>query len=162
MSEFKVGLLAITAMASVVYMSFWITANQSGFGNYVPYRTVVKDASGIFPKTPIKVAGINAGRIKSIALEGNEAHIDFEILERIHIPEDSRLRIKTVGFLGDKYLEIVVGTSNSRLLPSSAIPASEGGGMNGLVNDASEILKDVKVVVRDLRKSLSPSIRMSM
>ena len=69
MNEFKVGILAIATIIAVVFMSFKITSNQSGFGQYVTFRTIVKDASGIFPKTPIKVAGISAGRITSIELQ---------------------------------------------------------------------------------------------
>ena len=53
MSELKVGILALLTMASIVYMSLKITSFQSGFGEYINYRTILKDASGIFPKTPI-------------------------------------------------------------------------------------------------------------
>ena len=106
MSELKVGLLALSAMISVVFMSLKITSNQSGFGDYTTYRTIIKDASGIFPKTPIKVAGINAGRIKQIELQDNSALITFEVLNRVKITTGSKLRMKSVGFLGDKYLEM--------------------------------------------------------
>ena len=109
MNEFKVGLLALASLISIAYMSLKITSNQSGFGNYNGYRTIVKDATGIFPKTPIKVAGINAGRIKGIELSGNSALITFEILTEVKITKDSKLRIKSMGFLGDKYIDIVIG-----------------------------------------------------
>ena len=46
MDAFKVGLMAIATLMAVVYMSIKITSNQSGFGDYVSYRTIVKDASG--------------------------------------------------------------------------------------------------------------------
>ena len=98
MNEFKVGLMALASMIAVVVMSLVVTSNQSGFGEYVPYKTIVKNASGIFPKTPIKVAGINAGRIKSIELQGNEALISFEVLERVKITENSVLKIKEGQF----------------------------------------------------------------
>lgn len=107
-------------------MSFRVTSNQSGFGDYIAYRTIVRDASGIFPKTPIKVAGINAGRIKKIELLENNALITFEVLDDVKITKNSRLRIKTVGFLGDKYLEIVIGESDERLGHMGFIPAEEG------------------------------------
>ena len=83
MNPLKVGLLTLAAMAAVVVMSLKITQNQSGFGNHVEYRTILDDASGIFEKTPIKVAGINAGRIKKIQLGGNKAMLIFEILEKM-------------------------------------------------------------------------------
>ena len=156
MNEIKVGLLALATMATVVYMSIKVTSNQSGFGNYIAYRTIVRDASGIFPKTPIKVAGINAGRIKKIELADNNALITFEVLERVMISKNSKLRIKTVGFLGDKYLEIYVGDSTERLPQMSFITAEEAGGMENLVKDAGEVLKDVKVVVRSIKDTLAP------
>ena len=111
MNEFKVGLLAVASLISIAYMSLKVTSNQSGFGDYTKYRTIIKDATGIFPKTPIRVAGINAGRISDIELAGNSALIRFEIRTKVRIPEDSFLRIKSVGFLGDKYIDIAIGNS---------------------------------------------------
>ncbi len=157
MNEFKVGLMALVAMASVVYMSFKVTSNQSGFGEYVTYRSIIRDASGIFPKTPIKVAGINAGRIKNIELEGNNALITYEVLTKIKVPKDSYLRIKSVGFLGDKYLEIYVGKGDKLIDNMGFIKAEEGGGVEALVKDAADVMKDVKVIVGSLKESLAPT-----
>lgn len=156
MNELKVGLLALATMAAVVVMSIKITSNQSGFGDYITYRTIIKDASGIFPKTPIRVAGINAGRIKEIALADNNAIITFEVLERVIVTKDSKLKIKTVGFLGDKYLEITMGKDTERLAANGFIPAHEGGGIEDLVKDASTVLKDVKAIVGSLKDSFTP------
>ena len=156
MNEFKVGLLALATMVAVVVMSLKITSNQSGFGQYVTYRTIVKDASGIFPKTPIKVAGINAGRIESIELQGNTALITFEILKQIQVTKNSKLRIKSVGFLGDKYLEIYVGDSQEMLRKYDFIDSEEAAGIENLVKDSSEVLADVKKIVRSLKDSVAP------
>ncbi len=156
MNEFKVGLLAIATIVAIVFMSFKITSNQSGFGQYVTYRTIIKDASGIFPKTPIKIAGISAGRIVSIELQGNTALITFEILKQIQITKNSKLRIKSVGFLGDKYLEIHVGDSPEMLAKLDFIDSEEAAGMETLIKDASEILVDVKAVVKSLKESIAP------
>lgn len=161
MNEFKIGLMAIATMSMVVYMSLKITSNQSGFGEYVTYRTIVSDASGIFPKTPIKIAGINAGRIKKIELQGNQALITFEVLEDVKIVKDSKLKIKTVGFLGDKYLEISVGQSAERLSQNGFIISHEGAGVEKLVKDASDVLKDVKVMMKTLKESISPEGQVS-
>lgn len=157
MNEFKVGLLAIATMVAIVFMSLKITSNQSGFGQYVTYRTIVKDASGIFPKTPIKVAGINAGRIISIELQGNAALITFEILRTIEVTKNSKLRIKSVGFLGDKYLEIYIGDSKEMLAKFDFIDSEEAAGIENLVKDTSEVLQDVKVIVKSLKESIAPT-----
>ena len=161
MNEFKVGLLAIATIVAVAFMSFKITSGQSGFGQYVTYRTIVKDASGIFPKTPIKVAGIAAGRINSIELQGNTALITFEILKQIQVTKNSKLRIKSVGFLGDKYIEIFIGDSPELLKKFDFIDSEEAAGIETLVKDTSEILLDVKQIVRSLKDSIAPEGQIS-
>lgn len=157
MNNFNVGIMAIATMVMVAYMSLKVTSNQSGFGEYISYRTIVRDASGIFPKTSIKVAGINAGRIKKIELQQNTALITFEVLKKVRISSDSKLRIKTVGFLGDKYLEIFIGKDAERLSENALITSEEGGGVEGLVRDASDVLTDVKIIVNSLKDSLAPT-----
>jgi phospholipid/cholesterol/gamma-HCH transport system substrate-binding protein len=156
MNEFKVGLLTLLTLGAVVFMSLKVTTNQSGFGDYVRYRTVIQDASGIFPKTPIRIAGITAGRIVRIELRDNAALITFEVLEHILVPEDSRIKIKTVGFLGDKYIEIVTGKSTKRLDEMAYLVADEGGGMEDLLGDASIIMKDVQVLMSTFRETFAP------
>lgn len=157
MNEFKVGLMALATMISVVVLSLKITSNQSGFGSYVTYKTIVRDASGIFPKTPIKVAGISAGRIKAIELKGNNAHITFEVLSDVTVTKDTMLRIRSVGFLGDKYLELFIGQQKDLLPSNSYIESDEGGGVEGLVREANEVMKDVKTIISSVKDSVAPA-----
>lgn len=149
--------MAILTLASVVYMSLKVTSNQSGFGEYVSYKTMTDDASGIFPKTPIKIAGINAGRIKSIELYGNKALIKFEVLKKVKITKGSKLRIKTVGFLGDKYLEISINRESLDILnENSEVESYDGGGITKLTKDAGEALNDLKLIIKSLKGSIAP------
>jgi len=161
LSNLKVGILTLLSIVAVVYMALMVTSNQSGFGEYITYRTIINDATGIFPKTPIKVAGINAGRIKKIDLIGTQALVTFEVLKRIQISSTSVLRIKSVGFLGDKYLDIYLGEVEgaTRLAESELIPSETGGGLEDLTKDASVILKDLKAVMRSVKESLAPEER---
>jgi phospholipid/cholesterol/gamma-HCH transport system substrate-binding protein len=155
LNELKVGLLTLAAIASLVVVSLKITANKSGFGEYVEYRTIINDASGIYENASIKVAGITAGRIKKIDLSGSQALISFEVLKQIKVTRFSILRIKTVGFLGDKYLDIYLGNPDAPPLKAGSMIAAEAGaGFEELGKDASEILKDVKEIARSVRESL--------
>ncbi len=155
MTELKVGLLTLLALASVVFMSVKVTSNQSGFGEYVTYKTTLEDATGIAERTSIKVAGITSGRIKSIRLDGNKALLTFEILEDVKITPNSKLRIKSVGFLGDKYLDIDVGEPHPQRLPEDAMVASEAaGGFDQLGKDAGAMMREIREVVVLVKESL--------
>lgn len=155
MNPLKVGLLTLAAMLSVVVMSLKITSNQSGFGDHVQYKTILKDASGILEKTPIKVAGINAGKIKSIELDGSQALITFEILEKIVVTPNAKLKIKSVGLLGDKYIDMDLGTGGTERLKEGSLLVAEGGeGFDTLAKDASAVLKEVKEIALTIKESL--------
>jgi phospholipid/cholesterol/gamma-HCH transport system substrate-binding protein len=155
LNPLKVGLLTLAAMASVVVMSLKITQNQSGFGKHVEYKTILKDASGILEKTPIKVAGINAGRIKTIELAGSEALLTFEILEKIKVTDTAKLKIKSVGLLGDKYIDMDLGSGGEDRLKAGSFLATEGGdGFDALAKDASEVLKEVKEIAQTIKDAL--------
>lgn len=155
MNEFKVGLLTLAAISSIVFMSIKITANKAGFGDYHEYQTVLEDASGIFERSQIKVAGINAGRIKKIKLDGTKALIVFEMLEEVKLTKNSKLKVKSVGFLGDKYIDIELGDQNADRLPAgSMIESSSGGGFDGLTKDAGDLIAEIKEVAVLVKQSL--------
>ena len=155
MSELKVGMLALFALASVVFMSLKITSNQAGFGKYTEYQTVLDDATGIVEKTPIKVAGINAGRIKRIRLQGNKALVEFEMKEDIKMTPNSRLNVKSVGFLGDKYLDINLGEPTpQRLEEGSLVPSEVAGGLDTIGKDAGAMIREIKEVAILIKESL--------
>lgn len=142
-------------MASIVVMSLKITQNQSGFGKHIRYQTILADASGIFEKTPIKVAGINAGKINKIELQGNKALITFEILEQIKITPSAKMKIKSVGLLGDKFIDMDLGDQQGERLPEGSTLTTEGGeGFDTLAKDASAVLKDVKEIAGTIKESL--------
>lgn len=155
LNPLKVGLLTLAAMASVVVMSLKITQNQSGFGKHIEYKTILEDASGIFEKTPIKVAGINAGRIKSIQLEGNKALLTFEITDKVKITPDAKMKIKSVGLLGDKFIDMDVGTQQGeRLAEGSMVPTAGGEGLDNLAKDAGAVLREVKEIAGTIKEAL--------
>lgn len=155
MNPLKVGLLTLAALASIVVMSLKITSNQSGFGKHIQYKTVLKDASGILEKTPIKVAGINAGRIKTIELDGSQALLTFEILEQIPVTGSAKLKIKSVGLLGDKFIDMDLGDQAGQRLPEGSLVTTEGGeGLDNVMKDAGEVLKEVKDIAKTIKEGL--------
>ena len=156
MREMKVGLLAAAAIAGVVYMSLKITSNQSGFGEHVTYRAIGRNAAGIFPKTPVRVAGINAGRVLKVELSGSSALITFEVLEKVPLTVNSRLRVQKVGLLGDRHLEIDLGAPGARPEPLSLMPVDEDEELEGLIRHSTEALRDVRMVTKALREIVAP------
>ena len=73
----------------------------------IQYYTLLEDASGILTKTHVKTNGVNIGSVSAITLTENSTRIDIDIEENITIPTGSTAVVRSVGFLGDKFIEIV-------------------------------------------------------
>ncbi len=155
MKEFWVGVFALLGIGSLVAITVQITANRSGMGKHYLYKTIVEDASGLYERASIKVAGINAGSIKAIKLNGNQAEIIFDVTDRIKITKNTVLNIKSVGFLGDKFLDIYLGDPSApRLAQNAHVKSFTGGGMEDLTKDATVVMSDVKQITKLVRESM--------
>lgn len=157
MTEVKVGFLTIIAIIAIMIISFKVTSRRSAFEGSLRYTTILKDATGVFEKSPIKIAGVNAGRIDKIQLFEDRALITFHVRSSIKVTRGSTLQLKTVGFLGDKYIDIVLGVDSSERLPEdSFIPSVERYGIGAITNSLSDILGDLKVIVKNIKVSTQP------
>jgi phospholipid/cholesterol/gamma-HCH transport system substrate-binding protein len=155
LNELKVGLLALAAIVSLGIVSLKITANQSGFGSYREYKSELDDATGIYPKTSIKVAGINSGKVRSVELVNGKAILTFEVLEKIKVTQGTELYVKSVGFLGDIYLDLKLGPANlASLAEGSNIKVVQAGGLANAANQATEMIGEIKGILVLIKESL--------
>ncbi len=108
-TELKVGILLLTGIIILFYMSFRIGKygffQEQGYELFVTFR----NASGLDVKTPVQIAGVAVGRIKEIVLDSYKARVTITIKKDVKIPSDSRVAVKSQGVLGDKFIEIIPG-----------------------------------------------------
>lgn len=77
------------------------------------------------------------------------------MLDKIKLTKNSVLKIKSVGFLGDKFLDVNLGDQNAERLAEGAMVPSKGGeGFEELAKDASEVMKEVKEIAQTVKESL--------
>jgi phospholipid/cholesterol/gamma-HCH transport system substrate-binding protein len=108
------------ALVSLAALAFAILSLSTRSGVFQPrYRLVAyfDNVQGLISGAPVWLAGRPVGRVESVTFgmrpEGRPAlqvilHIDREVQERIR--SDSAATIGTIGLLGDRYVEISIGT----------------------------------------------------
>ena len=107
-AETLVGLLIISGVGLVIYSAIRVTGLKDfkGEGNII--HAYFDDVAGLSPQTAVRIAGIKVGRIESISLDGNRAKVSMLIFSGYQIPVDSNAIIKSLGLLGDKYVETIL------------------------------------------------------
>jgi len=119
--ELKVGILVLIGIVILFYMSFRI--GKFGVFREAGYDVIVSfdNASGLDPKSPVQIAGVQVGKVRKIKLDGYKAMATLVIKESVNIPVDSKVAIKSQGVLGDKYIEIIPGIEKKFLAQGERI-----------------------------------------
>ena len=147
-SEMLVGILVLIGIIMLFYMSFRI-GRFGAFGRQGYEITVaLSNANGLDAKSPVQIAGIEVGRIKTIKLDGYKANVALLIRKGIKIPADSKVSVKTQGTLGDKYVEIIPGTAQTYLAAGDRITDVTTAA------DLDEIFTQVSVIAKSFGETI--------
>lgn len=112
----KVGLLLLVAVALGMAAIFTVGERRNLFSAKNDYVIRFDTVSGLQPGSNVQLDGVGVGSIAAIDLSEDvrqnqiELHIRVEARFAARIREDSMARIRTLGLLGDKYIEISSGS----------------------------------------------------
>lgn len=124
--ELKVGLFVVTAIMCLVVFIFSIS-DFSVFRKGLIYSVSFHFANGLKKNAPVRVAGVDAGHVRDITVaydvfsRKTNVLIDVWLDGEMRLPDDSRFFINQLGILGEKYLEIMPGTSSVLLAPGMKV-----------------------------------------
>jgi phospholipid/cholesterol/gamma-HCH transport system substrate-binding protein len=155
-TEAKVGIFVLIGLIILTYMT--LTIGPYRFWKVAGYtiKARFKSVAGVDLKAPVKIAGVEVGKVEDIRLSDNMAKLILRINEGVRIPEDSEAVVRTVGLMGEKYIEIVPGSPKARRLrdgediAKSSVPTD----MDQLFSQVSDAISDIKGVTSSLNKVL--------
>jgi len=116
-----VGLFVLIGILALGYLS--VNLGRVSFLGGVGYRVSAEFPSvgGLKPGSTVEIAGVEIGRVESIALKDYQALVTLRIDSRVKLQEDSIASIKTKGLIGEKYLRISPGGSEKIIPPGGRI-----------------------------------------
>src|SRR3990167_6989379 len=124
----KVGLFVALVLIVLAFATVRVTQHSLFPGSTYNLYMFVDSANGISRKTPVNVAGIQVGVVSKIALVDNRAQLELEIDKKYKISRNAVAKIKSVGFLGDTYVELFQpGPLLEALNDGDTIPESVSG-----------------------------------
>ena len=122
--ETMVGLFVLLGLAGALFLALK-AANLASFGEHKGYIVSAKfdNIGGLKPRAPVRSAGVNIGRVKSITLDPKtyQGVVTLEIDEGVRFPKDSSAKILTAGLLGDQYIGLEPGADDKELVAGDVI-----------------------------------------
>ncbi len=112
--EFGVGLFIIIGLACLAYLSFTLGNLGLGKHSYV-IKAVFPTVAGLKTRAEVTMAGVSIGEVKDIRLKDDRAEVVMSINKNVKLEDDSIASIKSMGIIGDKYVSITPGASDTYL-----------------------------------------------
>jgi phospholipid/cholesterol/gamma-HCH transport system substrate-binding protein len=126
-TELLVGIFLLAGIIAITFLA--LRMGDVGLFNNDEYiiKTRFTSASGLKEGAYVEVAGVTVGKVKQIVFnpETYLADVDISLQNNINIPEDSIASIRTSGIIGDKFVKISAGGSDTYLEPGMEIIETE-------------------------------------
>ncbi|MDF1580411.1 MAG: MlaD family protein [Desulfuromonadales bacterium] len=118
--EKQVGLFFL---ASLILLGILIELSEDWrpFEQRLHYHANFDSAIGISVGDPVRMAGVEVGKITAISIEDSQVRIDFYTTDSVELVADSTASIRQINLLGGQFLGISFGTRGQPVLP----PGSE-------------------------------------
>jgi phospholipid/cholesterol/gamma-HCH transport system substrate-binding protein len=120
-TQLIVGLFAVLGIGALIYLSVRLghvsIFPTPGYTLYANFDNI----SGLRNGDQVQLAGVQIGKVQSISLKENRAHVGMRINDGVEIDTDAIAAIQTSGIIGDKYIAISLGPGEHNLTDGGTI-----------------------------------------
>src|SRR5438445_9613955 len=106
-AETKVGLFVLGGLAILMISILMLGDIHFRPQNY--FHVTFNNIEGITDKSPVKIFGVDVGTVKTVELEDGRARITLAIRKGIPIYKNARVRIRSTGIIGTKFIALDPG-----------------------------------------------------
>ena len=157
--ETIVGLFVLGAIIIFFYLSLTIGSFRVDLDNFHSYKAYFSDTAGLEIKDPVKIAGVDVGKVVDIKLqEEGKALIIFLVNKKNKLAKNAVAMVRQESLLGNKFLEIDPGDSSTGyLIPGSALslPSQAPASVSDLLNKFNDIASSLKSVATSFQEAFA-------
>lgn len=113
------GLFVLCAFLGGCLFVLGVSVKQGWFESKKRLVAVFKNAEGVHPGTTVQMSGLNAGQVDEVELlNSNQIRITFYVTSKFseRVREDSVAQLLRPFIIGERILDVSVGSAPSRLL----------------------------------------------
>lgn len=141
----KFGVFGVVMVVLTACLFFIFGQYQTG--STKDYSAVFTDASRLKAGQSVRVGGLRVGTVNSVKLQKDKtALVTFDADPAVQMTDGTRIAVRYLNLVGDRYLELIDGPGDRKLPPGSQIPAER----TSSALDLDLLLGGLKPVIRGL------------
>lgn len=124
-----VGIFVLVGLLCVGYLAIKLGRMELFSSDGFTVSARFDSATGLRPGADVEMAGVPIGRVTGIRLDADPMHtqavVEMRLNENPHLSDDSMASIKTSGLIGDKYVSLTRGGSDTEIKAGGSITETE-------------------------------------
>lgn len=157
----RVGIVVLMAAVVLSLAVFLIGQENNLFSRKNHYYVDLQSVSGIRPGNPVELDGVAVGAVERVILPRNPKRKFIRVWMKIdrryghRVRADSQVKIRTLGLLGDKYLELNSGDPNLAEVPDEGrVTPAPSTGVDQLIASGTDVMDNVSAISFQLKNIL--------
>jgi phospholipid/cholesterol/gamma-HCH transport system substrate-binding protein len=157
----RAGLFVAAGLILAGVVVFFIGQETQLFEKQAIYRTFFANVQGLTDESPVWLGGLEVGQVVSIAFTENTGDRGIEVRVRVskkyaeRVRGDSVARLSSLGVLGEKAVDISLGSPEAPLIPEGGELRSDiSGDLNALMQAAGQVMNDSRAISTALRAAV--------
>ncbi len=151
--ELKVGSFVLVAVGVLTFFVASIS-DFSVFEKGKKIEAVFNFANGLRDAAPVRLAGVEAGVIKHLAIfidekenQHTKVRVTIWLKQGVNVPTDSTITINQLGLLGEKYVEIIPGFSKDFLQEGALVLGHDPVPIEKITEQVSVLTTKLEVTI---------------
>ena len=156
--ETKVGLFVLVGVVLLLVMIFLLGAERHAFEERISLTARFEDVEGLKVGAPVRLAGLDVGVVRAIdfsaAPEDRKLVVELQVRESVlgRIRADSVATIGSRGVLGDKTIDVIVGSPTAPAAQAGTeLPAKGAADISTLLAKADRVLDNTVEITNSVR-----------
>jgi phospholipid/cholesterol/gamma-HCH transport system substrate-binding protein len=158
----RAGVFVALGLALLAVVVLLIGKANRIFERQVSYHMYFENVEGLKNDSPVWLGGLEVGRVSAIAflsdVEDRRIDVKVEVAKQFanRIRSDSVARISGRGVLGDKAIDISMGSAQADAIPPGGeIATGSSGELTTLLKNGGQVLENAVVITKDLRRAIN-------
>jgi phospholipid/cholesterol/gamma-HCH transport system substrate-binding protein len=147
----RVGILLMIALAALVWASF-SGSGTSIFESKARFICYFRNVNGLLKGSPVWMSGVEVGNVAEVKFVNIDSIKQVQVTCRVKesiwpmLTQDASVQLGTIGFLGDRYVEIVPGSKDLPMIKEMDVVATRN------VGEATAMFKKGEEAAGEFRK----------
>jgi len=157
--KLRVGVFVLIGVAAFLGMIYALGARARLFEPRFTVSAEFTEVGGLVEGATVRLAGVQIGRVSGVSLPsqpGGKVRVDMTIARQFgdRVRKDSVARIETQGLLGDRIVEISVGTAAAPpVRPDELLASTDPFDIGRVMSESAQVVKSIGTLADSLRET---------